>query len=127
MSCKYPKDSRMYYSCILCDDKQMCKDTIHSLPQTTTSIPMPEVKPPKDILPDACQANIMTKENIANKILQDLAEILDKMKKAIADGEFSIRGEGILKYETVERLKKLGYKVETGCHMNDPYWIISWK
>ena len=20
-----------------------------------------------------------------------------------------------------------GYKVETGCPMNDPYWIISWK
>lgn len=127
MSCKYPKGSRMYYSCILCDDKQICKDTIHSLPQTTTSIPMPEVKPPKDILPSASQANQMTKENIANKILQDLAEILDKMKKAIADGKFSISGEGNLKHETVERLKKLGYKVETGCPMNDPYWIISWK
>ena len=127
MSCKYPKDSRMYYSCILCDDKQICKDTITLMPQTTTNITMPEVKPPKDILPSASQANQMTKENIANKILQDLAEILDKIKKAIADGEFSISGEGNLKHETVEKLKELGYKVETGYPRNEPYWSISWK
>ena len=33
----------------------------------------------------------------------------------------------ILKHGIVEKLKGLGYKVETGCPMNDPYWIISWK
>lgn len=127
MSCKYPKDSKMYYSCILCDDQQICKDTIAIMSQTTSDIQMPEVKPLKDILPDACQANIMTKENITNKILQDLAEIIDKIKKAIADGDFSISGEGNLKHETVERLKELGYKVETGCPRNEPYWSVSWK
>lgn len=27
MSCKYPKESRMHYVCILCDEKNACKDT----------------------------------------------------------------------------------------------------
>lgn len=92
MSCKYPKDSRSYKFCMGCSDKNYCVDS---------SIPKIQM----DILPSASQANQMTKENIANKILQDLAEILDKIKKAIADGEFSISGEGNLKHETVERLK----------------------
>lgn len=127
MSCKYPKGSRMYYSCILCDDKQICKDTIHSLPQTTTSIPMPEVKPPKDILPSASQASQMTKENIENCCTQELIEITKKINKAIADGKFSISGNGSLKHGIVEKLKGLGYKVEIGCPMNNPYWVISWK
>ncbi len=26
MSCKYPKESRMHYACILCDEKNVCKD-----------------------------------------------------------------------------------------------------
>lgn len=114
MSCKYPKDSRSYKFCIGCSDKNYCVDS---------SIPKIQM----DILPSASQANQMTKENIANKILQDLAEILDKIKKAIADGEFSISGEGNLKHETVESLKKLGYKVETECYRNESYWSISWK
>lgn len=73
MSCKYPKDSRSYKFCMGCSDKNYCVDS---------SIPKIQM----DILPSASQANQMTKENIANKILQDLAEILDKIKKAIADG-----------------------------------------
>lgn len=120
MSCKYPKDSRMYYSCILCDDKQICKDTIALMLQTTSDILMPEVKPPKDILPSASQANQMTKESIGNT--EELIEITKKIKKAIENGEFSISGNGGLKHGTVERLKELGYKVK-----NEPYWSVSWK
>ena len=29
MSCKYPKESRMHYACILCGEKNVCKDTIN--------------------------------------------------------------------------------------------------
>lgn len=47
MACKYPKESRMRYACVLCDDKHMCKDTIITLPQTNCDIPMPEVTPAK--------------------------------------------------------------------------------
>lgn len=117
MSCKYPKDSRMYYSCILCDDRNMCKDTITIM---SHDISMPEVKPPKDKLPSASQANQMTKENIGNT--EELIEVTKKIKKAIENGEFSISGNGGLKHGTVERLKELGYKVK-----NEPYWSVSWK
>ena len=47
MSCKYPKESRMHYACVLCSDKNICKDTIITLPQTNCNIPMPEVTPVK--------------------------------------------------------------------------------
>ena len=127
MSCKYPKGSRMYYSCILCDDKQMCKDTIHSLPQTTTSIPMLEVNPPKDILPSASQASQMTKENIENCCTQELIEITKNIKKAISDGKFSISNDGNLKRETAASLRELGYKVENIYLSDEPYWSVSWK
>lgn len=40
MSCKYPKESRMHYACILCDEKNACKDTITSLPLTDSNIPI---------------------------------------------------------------------------------------
>ena len=80
----------------------MCKDIIHSLPQTTTSIPMPEVRPPKDILPSASQANQMAKENIENCCTQELIEITKKINKAIVDGKFSISGNGSLKQGIVK-------------------------
>lgn len=47
MSCKYPKESRMHYACILCDEKNVCKDTITSLPLTDSNISMSEVQPQK--------------------------------------------------------------------------------
>ncbi len=120
MSCKYPKDSRMYYSCILCDDRNMCKDAITIMPY---DIPFPETKPQKYILPSASQANQMTKENIKNCYEQELIEITKKIKKAIADRKFSISGDGSLKYETTEKLKELVYKIETDLS----WWSISWK
>lgn len=121
MSCKYPKDSRSYMFCMGCFDKDYCADS------TIPKIQMPETNPPKDVLPSASQANQMTKENIENCCTQELIEITKKIKKAIANGYFSISGEGNLKHETVERLKKLGYKVDTGCTRNESYWSISWK
>lgn len=114
MSCKYPKDSRSYKFCMGCSDKDCCVDS---------TIPKNQM----DVLPSASQANQMTKENIENCYTQELIEITKKIKKAISDGKFSISEEGNLKHETVERLKKLGYKVDTGCTRNEPYWSISWK
>ena len=124
MSCKYPKDSRMYYSCILCDDRNMCKDAITIM---SHDIPMPEVKPLKDVLPSASQANIMTKESIENCCAQELIEITKKIKRAISDGKFSISEDGNLKHETVASLKELGYKVENIYLRNEPYWSVSWR
>ena len=33
----------------------------------------------------------------------------------------------LLLVETVEKLRELGYKVETDCTKNEPHWSISWQ
>lgn len=121
MSCKYPEGNRSYKFCMGCFDNAYCSDSIIS------NVQMPEVNLPKDILPSASQANQMTKENIENCCTQELIEITKKIKNAISGGKFSISEDGNLKHESIERLKELGYKVETGCPRNEPYWSISWE
>lgn len=127
MSCKYPKESRMHYACVLCDEKNVCKDTITSLPLADSNIPMPEVYPPKNVIPSASEANEMTNHVIDSCITQQLAELSKLIRDAIADGKFSISGDGCLKPETRKKLEELGYKIETGTQYNEPYYSISWK
>ena len=127
MSCKYPKESRMHYVCILCDEKNACKDTITSLPLTDSNIPMPEVQPPKNVIPSASEANKMTNDAIDSCTTQQLAELSKLIRDAIADGKFSISEDGSLKPETRKKLEELGYKVETGTQYNEPYYSISWR
>jgi hypothetical protein len=127
MSCKYPKESRMRYACILCDEKNVCKDTITSLPLTDSNIPMTEVQSPKNIIPSASEANKMTNNAIDNCTTQQLAELSKLIRDAIADGKFSISEDGSLKPETQKKLEELGYKVETGTQCNEPYYSISWR
>ena len=127
MSCKYPKESRMHYACILCDEKNACKDTITSLPLTDSNIPMPEVQSPKNAIPSASEANKMTNHVIDSCTTQQLAELSKLIRDAIADGKFSISEDGCLKPETRKKLEELGYKVETGNQYNESYYSISWK
>ena len=127
MSCKYPKESRMHYACILCDEKNACKDTITSLPLTDSNVPMPEVQPPKNVIPSASEANKMTNNAIDSCTTQQLAELSKLIRDAIADGKFSISEDGCLKPETRKKLEELGYKVETGNQYNEPYYSISWR
>ena len=127
MSCKYPKESRMHYACILCDEKNTCKDTITSLPLTDSNIPMPEVQSPKNVIPSASEANKMTNNVIDNCTTQQLAELSKLIRDAIADGKFSISEDGCLKPETRKKLEELGYKVETGNQYNESYYSISWR
>ena len=96
MSCKYPKESRMHYACILCDEKNMCKDTITSLPLTDSNIPMPEVQSPKNVIPSASEANNMTNNAINSCTTQQLAKLSKLIRDAIADGKFSISEDGSL-------------------------------
>lgn len=126
MSCKYPKESRIHYACILCDEKNMCKDTITSLPLTDSNIPMPEVQSPKNVIPSASEANNMTNNAINSCTTQQLAKLSKLIRDAIADGKFSISEDGSLKPETRKKLEELGYKVETGTQYNEPYYSISW-
>lgn len=97
MTCKYPKESRMHYSCVLCDEKNICKDTITSLPLTDSNIPMPKVHPLKNVIPSASEANKMTNNAIDSCTTQQLAELSKLIRDAIADGKFSISEDGSLK------------------------------
>ena len=127
MSCKYPKESRMHYACILCDEKNVWKDTITSLHLTDSNIPMPEVQSPKNVIPSASEANKMTNNAIDSCTTQQLAELSKLIRDAIADGKFSISEDGCLKPETRKKLEELGYKVETGNQYNESYYSISWR
>ena len=95
MSCKYPVNSRSYKFCLGCSDIGCCEDAV------TSDIPMPEVQPPKNVIPSASDA--------------------------IADGKFSISEDGCLKPETRKKLEELGYKIETGNQYNESYYSISWR
>lgn len=127
MSCKYPKESRMHYSCILCDEKNVCKDIITSLPLTDSNIPMPEVQSPKNVIPSALEANKMTNNAIDSCMTQQLAELSKLIRDAIADGKFSISEDGCLNPEARKKLEDLGYKVKTGSQYNESYYSISWR
>jgi len=127
MSCKYQKESRMYYACILCDKKNACKDAITFLPLTDSNISIPEVQLPKNVVPSASEANKMTKNTIDSCTTQQLAELSKLIRDAIADGKFSISEDGCLKPETRKKLEKLGYKIETGNQYNESYYSISWR
>ncbi len=127
MSCKYPKESRMHYACVLCDEKNACKETITSLPLTDSDISMPEVQLPKNVIPSASEANKMTNHVIDSCITQQLAELSKLIRDAVADGKFSISKDGCLKPATRKKLEELGYKVETGNQYNESYYSISWR
>ena len=127
MSCKYPKESRMHYACILCNEKNTCKDTITFLSLTDSNVPMPEVQPPKNVIPPASEANKMTNNVIDSCITQQLAELSKLIRDAITDGKFSISEDGCLKPEIRKKLDELGYKVDTGSQYNESYYSISWR
>lgn len=127
MSCKYPKESRMHYACILCGEKYVCKDTIFSLPLTDSNILMQKVQIPKNVVPSASEANEMTNNMIDSCNTKQLIELSNKINNAIAKGKFSICEYGFLNAETRNKLKELGYKVETHSQYNDSYYTISWE
>lgn len=121
MNCKYPITSRSYKFCIGCSDIGCCEDAV------TSNIPMPEVQPPKNVIPSASEANKMTNNVIDSCTTQQLAELSKLIRDAIADGKFSISEDGCLKPETQKKLEELGYKIETGNQYNESYYSISWR
>lgn len=125
MSCKYPKESRIHYACILCDEKNACKDTITFLPLTDSNISMPEVHLSKNVIPSASEANKMTNHvTFGNTQLEDIGK---KIRESIEKGKFYIHGEGCLESEVRKKLNELGYEVQSRSQCNEPYYTISWK
>lgn len=119
MSCKYPVNSRSYKFCIGCSDIGCYEDAV------TSNIPMPEVQPPKNVIPSASEANKMTNHVIFDDT--QLEDIGKEIRRAIADGKFSISEERYLKPEIRKKLEELGYKVETGNHYHKLYYAVSWE
>ena len=127
MSCKYPKESRMYYACIICPDKNICSDTITNLQQANYNVPMSEIQPSQNVILSASEANKMTNDVINNCITQQLVKLSGLIKDAIANGKFLIRKDGCLESGTRKNLEELGYKVDVGTQYNTSYYNISWK
>lgn len=125
MSCKYPKESRMHYACILCDEKNICKDTITSLPLTDSNIPMPEVQPQKNVIPSASEANKMTNHVIFGDT--QLEDIGKEIRESIEKGKFYIHCNGYLESDVRKKLNELGYEIEDGSQSNELYYTISWE
>ena len=113
MSCKFSVESRSHKACVLCSDKDLCSDST--------------VKKDNMTLLSASEAHKNTVNNIKNCFTKQLAEISKRISDAIANGKFSISGDGCLQYETIQRLEELGYKVKTGSQYNESYWSIGWK
>ena len=113
MSCKFPVESRSHKACALCSDKDLCSDST--------------VKNDDVTLLSASEAHKKTVDNIKNCSTKQFAEISKRISDAIADGKFSINGNGCLQYEIIQRLEEFGYKVKTGSQYNESYWSISWK
>ena len=113
MDCKYPVESRSYKACVLCSDKNICENsTVVNNAATLLS---------------AGEAHKKTVDNIKDCSTKELAEISKRISDAIANGKFSISGDGYLQDETTQRLEELGYKVQTGNQCNEQYWSVSWK
>lgn len=121
MSCKYPVNSRSYKFCLGCSDIGCSEDAV------TSNMPMPEVQPPKNVIPSASEANKMTNNAIDSCTIQQLAELSKLIRDAVADGKFSISKGGCLKPEIRKKLEELGYKIETGNQYNESYYSISWR
>lgn len=63
MNCKYPKENKMYYACIICDEKNICK--VSYLPLTDSNISVPS----EDVILSTIEANKIA-NNVAYNILQ---------------------------------------------------------
>lgn len=125
MSCKYPSNSRMYKACSLCSDYNICEDSIF--------INNPNIVNNTITLLSASEAHKQTINHIKICSTKELEVIRKKIADAIEDGKFFINGYGCLQNETIQRLKELNYKVETGNMNADKlykgiaYWSISWQ
>ena len=75
----------------------------------------------------AKEANAKTIEALNNCATKELDEIMSGIHKQANEGYFNYGGDGYLHDVTKERLKELGYKVETGSQYNEPYYSISWE
>lgn len=75
----------------------------------------------------AKQAREMTAEAAGDAVKEEFESVCAKIYKAIDKGEYKVQYNGTMRNYTKERLKNLGYSVETINHYNDFGFIISWE
>lgn len=68
----------------------------------------------------------MMREITQESIISDVENILQEMEVCAKQGKNRYAFEGLLTVIQKEKLKELGYQVQTGQQYNVPYAIISW-
>lgn len=68
----------------------------------------------------------MMREITQESIMSDVENILREMEVCAKQGKYQYAFEGSLTAIQKEKLKELGYQVQTGQQYNVPWAIISW-
>lgn len=68
----------------------------------------------------------MMREITQESIMSDIENILQEMEVCAKQGKDQYAFEGSLTTKQKEKLKELGYQIQTGQQYNVPWAIISW-
>lgn len=68
----------------------------------------------------------MMREITQESIMSDVENILREMEACAKQGKYQYAFEGSLTAIQKEKLKELGYQIQTGQQYNVPWAIISW-
>lgn len=68
----------------------------------------------------------MMREITQESIMSDVENILQEMETCAKQGKYQYAFEGSLTAIQKEKLKELGYQIQTGQQYNVPWAIISW-
>ena len=68
----------------------------------------------------------MMREITQESIMSDVENILQEMEACAKQGKYQYAFEGSLTAIQKEKLKELGYQIQTGQQYNVPWAIISW-
>lgn len=68
----------------------------------------------------------MMREITQESIMSDVENILQEMEACAKQGKYQYAFEGSLTAIQKEKLKELGYQIQTGQQYNMPWVIISW-
>lgn len=77
-------------------------------------------------LPSAEQARIMVENGNNNKSNEQWEYVSTLILEAINNGRRYVSESGILMDSNKEKLRKLGYEVNTGSQYNESYYNITW-
>ena len=77
-------------------------------------------------LPTAKQAKEMVNSRVDNKANEELEHVTKLILSAINNNKTYVTGNGTLMQMTIEKLRKLGYKVDNGSQYNESFYSVKW-